>query len=678
LTKVKEKPEFVKLAPESDPYLDGFNLKTVLGAFFVGLVMMPASIYLMLFSGTGLGDAPQWVTIIIFVELARRSLKTLSKQEIYVLYYTASGMVGGGAFAGLIWQQYLRQSREATEFGVAKLMPLWAAPAANSPGILNRQLWHHDWWLAIGVILIGQVLIRLNWYGLSYALFRLTSDVERLPFPLARMTSEGSTALAEAPEKKESWRWRVFSVGSMIGLVFGVVYIGVPAVTGLFFSKPVEFLAIPWQDFTTNVEGFLPSGMVNLTFDLGNFFWGMIMPYWMVVGQFLACLATSVFGNPILQHFGFFPTWKKGMNIISTSIATQFDFYLSITIGLAIAVAVIGVWDLVKAFRKKSTELEGQSDIDIMLGTKTQSADTKMTEYKETGVRKPEPPRGVPAGRGDFPIWVSMLLFVISTGGFVGMCHWLVPGFPLPLLMVYGFVWTPIMSYISARMTGLTGNSVGFPYVKESSFILSGYKGVDIWFAPIPLNDFGGSTMMFKTMELTKTKFTSIVKAELLMFPIGVVCSFLFWAFFWSLSSIPSNLYPFVDKIWPFQAINQSLYMTATLEGRSFLLEALKPAMIAAGFLGGLGMYGLVAVLKGSSMLFYGAALGVGAMPGAPLLQLLGALLGRYYFAKRFGNETWYRYIPILSAGFACGVGLVGMLAVGITMVSGSVLAKPF
>src|ERR1044071_7197065 len=126
---------------------------------------------------------------------------------------------------------------------------LFRSPA-NSPGILDRALWHRDWLPAILVVMIGQVLIRLNWFGLGYALFRLTSDVERLPFPLSAVAAEGATALAESPDKKDSWRWRIFSVGSMIGLAFGVVYIGIPAVTSLIFAAPLAIFPIPWIDFT--------------------------------------------------------------------------------------------------------------------------------------------------------------------------------------------------------------------------------------------------------------------------------------------------------------------------------------------------------------------------------------------------------------------------------------------
>ena len=69
---------------ETGPYVDGFSRRTVLGAVFVALVMMPGSIYLGLVAGQSLGPAAEWVTIILFAEVARRSFASLKRQEVYI------------------------------------------------------------------------------------------------------------------------------------------------------------------------------------------------------------------------------------------------------------------------------------------------------------------------------------------------------------------------------------------------------------------------------------------------------------------------------------------------------------------------------------------------------------------------------------------------------------------
>jgi len=382
---------------------------------------------------------------------------------------------------------------------------------------------------------------------------------------------------------------------------------------------------------------------------------------------------TGVFGNPILQKLGMFPTWRKGMSILPTQFATSFDFWMSIGIGTALAVATVGFIQLARALRSKASEGKepGASELDILMGKEG----AKMfvgTSGDATGSLTP------PKGRGDWPIWFAVLMFLISTAGYVYLCHRLVPRFPVWIMIFFGFIWTPLTSYISARMTGLTGGGVGFPYVKEASFILSGYRGVDIWFAPIPLQDMGWSAAFFKQFALTRTKFSAIIKAELLMLPINTVFSFVFWAFIWHITAIPAYNFPFIDKMWPFTAINSCLFYTATMEGRQWLLEALKFKWIVTGYGGGLVLYAGIVALKWPVFLFYGAIGGLNSPTGGMIFSVIGALLGRYYFVKRYGPADWFHYIPVVGAGFAAGFGLVGMLAIGITMVMGSVVTKPF
>ena len=48
----------------------------------------------------------------------------------------------------------------------------------------------------------------------------------------------------------------------------------------------------------------------------------------------------------------------------------------------------------------------------------------------------------------------------------------------------------------------MAGQSVDIPYVRETSFLLSGARGVDIWLAPIPLENYGGMAQSFRVNEL--------------------------------------------------------------------------------------------------------------------------------------------------------------------------------
>ena len=51
----------------------------------------------------------------------------------------------------------------------------------------------------------------------------------------------------------------------------------------------------------------------------------------------------------------------------------------------------------------------------------------------------------------------------------------------------------------------------------------------------------------------------------------------------------------------------------------------------------------------------------------------MGALLGRRYLRRRFGEERWSAYAPILLAGYSCGMGLIGMASISLALISKAV-----
>jgi hypothetical protein len=270
-------------------------------------------------------------------------------------------------------------------------------------------------------------------------------------------------------------------------------------------------------------------------------------------------------------------------------------------------------------------------------------------------------------------------VWAIGAAAYVAMCHYLVPGFPLWILLFFAFIWTPLLSYINARLQGMAGTSVSIPFVKEASVAMSGYKNTDIWFAPIPLADYGGMAQHFRTVELTRTKFTSIIKVELLMLPIMLVCSFLFWSFIWRLAPIPSATYAYASKIWPVSAQAQLLWFTANKDAsNNILLQALNWNYVGLGAGFAFAAYFLTVLAKLPTLFFYGLINGIHGQPYGAIPMFLGGMLGRFYFSKRYGFENWSAYAPVLVAGYYCGMGLIGMAAVALALLSKSVSRLPF
>ncbi len=656
MREIDELGVYRSLIEEPTDYREGFGWSTILGAAFVGLVMMPGTIYLGLVVGQSMGPAAQWTTIILFTEVARRSFQVLRRQEIYVLYYMADGltsMIGGlqlsgGIFAGLIWNQFLRANAPA---GLGDQVPIWVAPGPDSWAVRHRVFLHPDWYPAIGLAIVGYILSRVAWFCFGYVLFRITSDGEKLPFPLAPVTAQGATALAEVSNKSETWRWRIFSIGTMMGIAFGLIYVAVPTITSVLLLKPLQILPIPWIDFTQGTERFLPGAATGISTNLSDVLVGFVLPYWMVAGSFAAAIATMVI-NPIAQVTGHMPTWRPGMEVTRTVFAANIDIWISFGIGTAFAVAFLGGYKLYFQFREAKRE-----------GRKPFAGVADAVK-----------------GRGDFSLRLMVGLWFLATLGYVLLCRALVPRFPIWWVIGYGFIWTPIESYVNARMIGLTGQFVSFPMIREATFILSRYKGVDIWFAPIPLSNYGTQAQRFREIELTGTKFTSIVWTEIVMFPVMLVCSFLFWTYIWKLRPIPSEAYPYAQKYWDFAALSQWLFYSSTTEGghRELFLRAIKPWFMVGGLGFGLGAYGMLNALRMPVMLIYGFIRGLGMIPHSAIPQFAGALLGHVYLRHRFGELEWRRWTPVLYAGFTCGMGLIGMLAIAFSLVSQSISQLPF
>jgi hypothetical protein len=448
-----------------------------------------------------------------------------------------------------------------------------------------------------------------------------------------------------------------------VGIVFGLIYIGLPSISGALLGKPIHIIPIPFVDFTHYTEGVLPAAPIMLSFDLGLIITGLVMPFYAVLGMLFGVVFTMM-ANPLLQKAGILNSWEPGLNALEVVRSNHFDFYFSFHLGLMFAVAVIGFMHLRSKFKSKKLQA------DEMRATKLDWS--KLWR----GNRE----------RGDIPIWVGIVIYVVSTLAYIGLAYFLVnygsgplagDPFPLWLLIFYGFVWTPFVSYMSARMEGLVGMQLTVPFVRESTFILSGYKGAAIWYAPIPLHNHASQVVEFRTMELTGTKFTALIKAEAITYPLMIISTLVFAQFIWSMGPVPSEMYPFANQFWELQAYQQGLIATATLPdaGVSPFMESFNTTYVITGLGSALGLYAILANFNLPIFLVYGMVRGLDqSLPHSAIPTVIGALVGRYGCRKWFG-DMWPQYRIVFAAGFGAGMGLSVMLALGVVFMLKSVNA---
>ncbi|MDD5708066.1 MAG: peptide transporter [Kiritimatiellae bacterium] len=653
----RELEQYRNLMRPPEKFEDGFTWRTVLGALFLGFIMMPGSMYLALVVGTGgsIAAASQWVTIILFVEIARRSLRDLKMQEVFILYYMA-GLAVSSPFQGLLWNQYFVQSDYAHAMGIAQEVPFWWAPQGDVIREAGHTFFTRAWLPPVLMVSTALIIQYIDGYGLGYVLYRITSDVEELPFPMAPVGASGITALIESSESHETWRWSCFSIGGMLGIVFGSVYIALPAITGSFLPKPLMLIPLPFIDLTPATGHILKAVPVNFTFDIGLIITGMVLPFWAVIGGGLGLLGMLI-ANPLLYRAGILSNWRLGMDVLDTTYINSIDFYLSFGIGLTIAVALISI---------------GQAFRPLLRALRRNRAARELTP----AMRKPQGLSGWQklirndVRRGDFSIFIALGIYVFSTTTWISLSTWLIEGYPWKFFIAYAIIYTPLISYACAKLEGTAGQALNIPMIREATYILSGYHGVKIWFSPTPLTNYGPATVSFRVLELTGTKIISAVKTKLICVPIIIVASLLFSQLLWKMADVPSNAYPFAQKMWDLQAKNLCLTMSSTMEGGSLFFEALKLRWFSLGLGFGVIGYTVLSVLGLPTLMLFGMVRGLGqGTPAGITFEVIGALVGRYYFRRKFG-AMWMKYAPVLLAGYACGVGLIAMVGMSVAILN--------
>lgn len=657
----KELEEFRQVMEVPSTFEDGFNWTSLLGAVFVALLMVPGAIYMGLLAGIdSIGSASQWVTVILFIEVAKRAQKTLKRAEIFVLFFMA-GSAMGLPFNGLLWNQFFVRSDAAIATGIAADLPVWFAPAVDSASYDLRTFFHLDWLPVIGMVIFGTFFGTLSSTILGYGLFRVASDVEKLPFPMAPIGAQGVMALAEDADEKEignsedKWRWRVFSIGGALGLTFGAVYLLLPTLTGALTGSPITVFPIPFSDFTPQTGNYLSAVATGISWDFGNLIFGMVLPFFAMLGAFIGLMSTFVM-NPILYNIGILKSWTPGENTISTIYLNNVDFYFSFQIGIAIAIAVGGLYQVIRSLQNSR----------------------KMRQ--QAGTLPKSSLAAVPEGRGDIKTWLIVAVYFIVTMTYILVSGWLIDWHRgvMIVLCFLGFIYTPMISYVTARLEGMVGQVVEVPFIKEASLILSGYTGVAVWFLPIPMANYGQMTVFYRQCELTGTKFTSIWKTQVVLFPIILISSIFFMNFIWGLNEVPSAVYPFADEMWKLHAENACIMFSSTLGEYSIFEDAFRFVYIASGTVFGGLLFGVMALLGAPVLLTYGVVRGLGqTTPHSVIPQFIGALIGRYYFKRKLGLR-WRQYIPVVSAGFACGMGLITTVGVGITFLSKAAIPLPF
>jgi len=151
---------------------------------------------------------------------------------------------------------------------------------------------------------------------------------------------------------------------------------------------------------------------------------------------------------------------------------------------------------------------------------------------------------------------------------------------------------------------------------------------------------------------------------------------------------VPSDAFPAAQINWELQSKNMGMLYSSTFttgeEGaESDIMEsefgkALHKWVIVGGFSMTVVLFATLSGFGLPVMFVYGLIRGFGQLPHYMLLEVVGALVARYYFHKKFGARSVLRSAPTIMAGYFTGVGLIGMATVAMKLISEAISRSPF
>ena len=614
--------------------------RSLAGILYAGVVLLPAVLWLYFSTGSLIvASTAMYTTALLFGELARLS-KPLTKQELFIIMY--GGTVAAGEFlitAGFVFNAYFRSSPIAAQFGLTEAIPNWLVPPLSSPAITQRNLMHPDWILPIVVVTSGVLLAKVCDISLGFLAQHLYIEVEELPFPMQQVEAQVCLTMAE----KESKKTRIFTLSAIIAMAYAAILYALPFVSYAVLGWPIVAIPQPWIDLTRFVGWILPGASFGVATGLTVFAMGYILPFRVIVSMFVGSLSFYLVGNALLVNWGLFTEWFPGMSISDAWNRSVLGFWASPMIGLIIAATILPLLrhpgNFVKTFR------------DLL----------KMPTSAKRG--------------GSISLKLIIALFLLTTLGSVLFVWMLVPGFRswVWVLILLSVGWTFIFTLASARAIGVTGMGPLAPYsstlyVREASYIATGYAGADIWFAPLVVSS-GGSFMcsVFKTAKLTGTNPIDYVKAYFIAFFVALIMGYIYVSAFWRIAPMPSVLFP--CPFWPLQATIQSLFITRSL-------ELFNPTLLIGAATVGSILFFIIEVghLPLSLM---GLALGPTLPIPYTLSYMIGAIAAKLV-ERRMGKEWFQTNRSVIVAGIFTGVGLTVAFSTAIALIASSMWAMPY
>ena len=630
----------------------GLTWRVVLAILYGAIVLMPVRIWGELMIGT-VGNLT-WTVVILFYWLSLIYGSPLTKQEILVMLAATGTAIYAGtglSFHSMFYRIWFTNSPIIKLYGIEKFLPYWWIPENELIRTqVLRTFVHPSWVPIITYSLVFWILNLVIGLTLGFFFYHLFVEVERLPFPLARVHVEVLTEL----EEREPLRMRLFVLFALLGFIYSFIAYGIPTISQALVGRAVILIPYPWYDMTESFRESLPGAMIGIDTNLMSYLMGLILPYEVVVCTFIGSFISSVIGNPLVVWYypellpkeivGF-----KGLKLEDIMFWSNLYIWIMVSIGMGFAVFVDqlvsgrkGLIRAIKALTKLSKEARklGYLPLHVIFGVYLTATIT----------------------------WLLLLEFAI------------IPGFPLLPIFLLIVVWPFMFGLISIRTYAETGYFLEVPHLNALVLIqtMEIYKipvysklGIWPWFAPLGVDYGGGWVGTLFVCRGVKCTFSSYMKAVFLVAtPIAIILNLLYSEYLWKMTPIPSPMFRHAQIYWPIRAARSVLWYTRKIFSLNvqLLVGGFVAALVTSSILRALHIpFSLVGILYGISS----------PLPG-PLAIFIGGTLAKLIEILSKGRINLRKYANMMVGGYGVGLAVAMTISVSISIFVKSLWPLPY
>jgi hypothetical protein len=649
----------------------GLTWRSALALAFSIALVQPAMIYGFLVTGIqGLGLAGQawwpWIVILLWSELTRFLGQPLSKQELFIiLSFQGMATLYSLFFIGPIYDMYIAYSAESKYLGISQYVPTWWVPSqSDAVRLMSSKYVFLDpaWILPIGVSMLSIVFGIMAMISVGYFTYAVYVKGQNLDFPGATATANTILSLAE----REPRQMRIFMLAALFGVAYNTFVQFLPYVLGPFLSSggletmvTTSPIAADY-DMTPYLANLLPGAGLIFSLNINYIIAGFLLPISISVYQFIGAIAFYFFGTQIITRLGLWPAecqYNTSWTYYTLEDKSFVYFYASVLIGLGIAVIIAPLI------------LHGRSFFGAFKGI------------------------GRISGGGGGGIYMLLAIYLGSSMASVLMVNFLT-GFPIWILAIFTIGGTLLTSFLSAAASGVTLGGMNLPFLPQLMIYFSGWTDKAIWFAAPPfgsgfggilqIGDIGGASLAqtFKQADILEASKSEYLRTFIIIIALGIVSSFLFSTFLWTLSPIPSGAYPNTINYWPLGAAAWARWQKWVWTGYLFRRDLMLYSALI-----GMASYAITDLVlhQPAALISFivGAAPGVYGYMGMvySTSQMIGAVVANTFVKRSLekgGKGSFDIFKGRFVIGFTVGWGFMATIRILLVLISRSMWLLPF